>query len=139
MLKQVGALPFRCSKDGGVEVLLVTSRDTGRWIIPKGWPSKRLKDHAAAAREAREEAGVVGKIRPKPVGDYVYLKRRADSSRLVDVAVFLLAVRKERKRWPECKQRKRGWFPADAAARMVQEPRLRVLIESIARHGLRAI
>ncbi|MGB7917572.1 MAG: NUDIX domain-containing protein, partial [Rhodomicrobium sp.] len=60
--RQVAALPLRLAKNGAIEILLVTSRDTGRWIIPKGWTSKRIKDCKAAAREAREEAGVKGKI-----------------------------------------------------------------------------
>ena len=63
--RQVAALPLRRSKKGALEILLVTSRTTGRWIIPKGWPSKRIKDHKAAAREARQEGGVKGKIKPK--------------------------------------------------------------------------
>src|SRR5689334_1664160 len=58
---QVGALPLRKSR-GGFEVLLISSRETGRWVIPKGWPSKRLSDPNAAAREAKQEAGVTGKI-----------------------------------------------------------------------------
>src|SRR3974390_952808 len=66
--RQVAALPLRRTKSGALEVLLVTSRGTGRWIIPKGWPSKRLRDRKAAAREAREEAGVKGKILPKARG-----------------------------------------------------------------------
>lgn len=132
MLKQVGALPYRRAEDGTLEVLLVTSRDTGRWIIPKGWPSKRLTDHAAAAREAREEAGVTGEIQTTPEGDYMYFKRSADSVRLVDVAVFLLAVRKERKRWREDKERRRAWFPAQTAAELVQEPALKTLIAKMA-------
>jgi 8-oxo-dGTP pyrophosphatase MutT (NUDIX family) len=63
--KQVAVLPVRRVKSGAFEILLVTSRSTGRWIIPKGWPSKRLKDHRAAAREAKDEAGVEGKIKRK--------------------------------------------------------------------------
>ena len=63
--KQVAALPVRRGEDGSLEVLLVTSRETGRWVIPKGWPSKRLSDREAAAREARQEAGVTGTIKNK--------------------------------------------------------------------------
>jgi hypothetical protein len=57
---QYGALPYREIKSG-VQILLVTSRNTRRWIIPKGWPQSGTPPHRAAAREAFEEAGVVGK------------------------------------------------------------------------------
>jgi 8-oxo-dGTP pyrophosphatase MutT (NUDIX family) len=66
---------LRRSKNSALEVLLITSRDTGRWIVPKGWPSKGLKDHKMAAREAEEEAGAVGDITSDPAGSFVYLKR----------------------------------------------------------------
>src|SRR5580658_9664578 len=69
---QIAALPSRRTAAGGVEVLLITSRETGRFIIPKGWPMKQLSDPDAAAREAYEEAGVVGKVKRKPIGDYFY-------------------------------------------------------------------
>ena len=71
---QVGALCVRRRRNGGYQVLLITSRDRGRWIIPKGWRTKRLKDHKAAAREAKEEAGVSGEVRQKPIGTYAYPK-----------------------------------------------------------------
>jgi 8-oxo-dGTP pyrophosphatase MutT (NUDIX family) len=66
--KQVAALPLRKKRDKTLEVLLVSSRDTGRWVIPKGWPSKRMSDSAAAAREAKQEAGVTGKISKRIYG-----------------------------------------------------------------------
>jgi 8-oxo-dGTP pyrophosphatase MutT (NUDIX family) len=128
-LKQVGALCISGTGEGCPRVLLVTSRDTGRWIIPKGWPAKRLKDHLAAAREAMEEAGVTGKIASKPLGTYRYV-RHEDGADL-DVAVFLLAVRRQKKRWPEAKERKRSWFSVESAARRVAEPELRKLIRKL--------
>ena len=72
---QIAAMPIRRVADGSAEILLVTSRTTQRWIVPKGWPIKGLKDHDAAAREAFEEAGVVGRISEKPAGRYTYWKR----------------------------------------------------------------
>src|SRR4051812_35680001 len=99
---QVGALCVRRQDDGSCQVLLVTSRDTGRWIIPKGWKAKRLKDHEAAAREAKEEAGVRGKVKSKPIGTYTYDK--AESTRSLRVAVYLMLVRREKNRWPEKSQ-----------------------------------
>ncbi|MBR2534711.1 MAG: NUDIX hydrolase [Hyphomicrobium sp.] len=131
MAKQVGAIPVRKGSDGQLEVLLVTSRDTGRWIIPKGWTSKRLTDSEAAAREARQEAGVSGKISSKPIGGYRYRKLEADGGRMVDVAVFLLTVKKEKSRWSEQDQRERAWFDVKAAARRVREARLADLIRSL--------
>ena len=86
--RQVAALPLRQAKDGTLEILLVTSRDTGRWIIPKGWPSKRLKDCKVAAREARQEAGVKGKIRREATGSYWYVKRELDGEDPIEVRVF---------------------------------------------------
>ena len=72
---QYAALPYRRKGKSAPEVLLVTSRETGRWIIPKGWPLKGKAPHKAAAREAREEAGVVGKINRRSVGSFSYEKR----------------------------------------------------------------
>jgi hypothetical protein len=65
---QYAALPYRISSAFGTEVLLVTSRETKRWIIPKGWPKKRKDPWESGAREAAEEAGVIGKIGREPIG-----------------------------------------------------------------------
>ena len=70
-LPQVAALPVRRKGDGDIEVLLITSRKTNRWIIPKGWPMKGKKRHEAAAQEALEEAGISGHVHKKPLGSYV--------------------------------------------------------------------
>jgi len=131
--RQVAALPLRRSKNGALEVLLITSRDTGRWIVPKGWPSKGLKDHKMAAREAEEEAGVVGEITPDPAGTFVYLKRLTAASAAsieVEVTLFVLRVRREMNRWREKKARTRSWFPLEEAARRVQEPELQAHIKN---------
>ena len=128
---QVGALCVRRRGNGTCQVLLITSRDTGRWIIPKGWRAKRLKDHEAAAREAEEEAGVSGKMRPKPIGNYLYLKTDNTGARSVKVAVFLLLVRRESDNWPEQDQRRRAWFDVHQAANEVGEPELRTLIKGV--------
>ena len=69
---QFAALPWRRNADGEVEVLMITSRDTRRWVIPKGWPIKGIKSPKSAAQEAFEEAGVIGKVRKSPVGAYAY-------------------------------------------------------------------
>lgn len=129
--KQVAALPVRKGEDGLLEVLLVTSRETGRWVIPKGWPSKRLSDRDAAAREARQEAGVIGSMKSRPIGTYRYRKVQPDGTRLLDVTVYLLKVEREKRSWPEKDQRQRSWFKAEAAARRVREPSLQKLIRAL--------
>jgi 8-oxo-dGTP pyrophosphatase MutT (NUDIX family) len=126
--RQVAALPLRLAKNGSIEILLVTSRDTGRWIIPKGWTSGRIKDCKAAAREAREEAGVKGKILREAIGTYRYMKRELGNGVLVEVRVFLLKVSKRCKRWPEKRERRRAWFDIEDAASRVSDPGLSILI-----------
>lgn len=132
LLKQVGALPLRKAPSNTIEVLLVSSRDTGRWVIPKGWPSKRMADSAAAAREAKQEAGVTGKIAKKPVGTYRYRKIEKENIRLIEVDVYVLWVKKEKKQWKEKAERNRVWFDAQTASRKVREPNLRALISALA-------
>src|ERR1700681_325260 len=103
---QYAALPYRRRGDSRTEVLLVTSRETGRWIIPKGWPIKRKAPHAAAAREAREEAGVVGKIGRRSIGWFSYEKRLKRGITIVcKVHVFALKVKRRQESWPEKGQR----------------------------------
>jgi 8-oxo-dGTP pyrophosphatase MutT (NUDIX family) len=129
---QVGALCVRRRDNGGYQVLLITSRDRGRWIIPKGWRAKRLKDHEAAAREAQEEAGVSGMVKTKPIGNYAYRKISDAGARSLRVVVFLLHVRRQRNDWKERGQRRRAWFDLRAAIKQVEEPALRTLIKGVA-------
>jgi 8-oxo-dGTP pyrophosphatase MutT (NUDIX family) len=124
---QYAALPYRT--EPAVEVLLVTSRDTGRWVLPKGWPMKRKAPHEAAAREAIEEAGVTGPVEADPLGSYRYDKRLANGAAIrCRVQVFPLRVEVERTRWREKHQRVRRWFPVQEAAGLVAEPELRALL-----------
>lgn len=129
--RQVAALPLRLAKNGSIEILLVTSRDTGRWIIPKGWTSKRLKDCKAAAREARQEAGVKGKILREAIGTYRYIKRELGNGALVEVRVFLLKVSKRCKRWPEKRERRQAWFDIEDATSRVSDPELSIIISML--------
>lgn len=130
--QQYAALPWRRGKDG-IEILLITSRETRRWVIPKGWPMITLAAHDAAAQEAWEEAGVRGEIGPDPIGVFRYRKRmKSGPPQRCRVDVFPLAVASEAKDWPEKRQRQRRWVPALEAARMVEEPGLRLLIEGFA-------
>ncbi len=127
--EQVGALCVRRGDDGELRVLLVTSRETCRWIIPKGWVGKRLAAGKAAAREAFEEAGVIGRLHEDPVGRFAYIKRRRDGERkLLKVSVYLMFVQEELQDWPEKDQRQRAWLGLDVAAQRVLEPDLRSLI-----------
>ncbi len=121
---QIAALPVRLREGGALEVLLVTSRETRRWIIPKGWPMADLDDHEAAGVEAREEAGVKGKLLAVPVGRYAYWQRGRLETRFLQVDVFLLRVDKILKSWKEKDQRERRWFGVAQAADLVQEPDL---------------
>lgn len=119
---QFAAIPFRIGPDG-VRVLLLTSRGTRRWIIPKGWPIRGLKPREVAAREAFEEAGLVGTIVGKrPIGSYHYSKRMSDERpMLCYVRVFLLSVDHQADEWPEKTQREYCWVEPLQAAEMVQE------------------
>lgn len=114
-----------------MQVLLVTSRESGRWVIPKGNFGNHVSPHAAAAAEAEEEAGVRGAVCPTPLGTYRYRKRKGSGASLMaDVEVFPLSVSEELPDWKEKKQRKRQWFPLAEAANAVEEPDLRDLIRS---------
>jgi 8-oxo-dGTP pyrophosphatase MutT (NUDIX family) len=126
---QYAALPWRRSISGAVEVLLVSSRETKRWVIPKGWPIKKLDPAASAAREAFEEAGVVGVIDGDPVGVFHYSKRLSDGVELFcRVLVFPMVVALRLDEWPEKGQRALQWFSLVGAADAVDEPELKALI-----------
>ena len=129
--QQIAALPYRFGDQGAVEVLLVTSRDTGRWIIPQGWPMKHKKPHKAAAQEAVEEAGVKGSVGNTPIGQYLYWKRRTRDFVLCQVNVYPLQVLKHLKTWPERGQRELRWFTPEEAALHIEEPELAELIRDL--------
>lgn len=126
---QVAALCYR-KTETGKEVLLVTTRGTGRWMLPKGWPMKAKSDAEAAEIEAWEEAGVrSAKVGRKPVGDFGYLKVHDDGSADPCVAeVYPIKVDKVKDAYPEAGQRKRKWVPLKKAAKMVEEDSLRELL-----------
>ena len=129
---QYAALPYRRRDGGAIEVMLVTSRETRRWIIPKGWPIAGAKPHASAAREALEEAGVVGRADADTIGTYRYTKRLKNGAEArCKVAVFPLEVKAQRKRWREKGERKARWFDLAKAVRVVQEPGLRRLLRKL--------
>jgi 8-oxo-dGTP pyrophosphatase MutT (NUDIX family) len=126
---QYAALPFRFER-GSVQIMLITSRETGRWVIPKGWPMPGKKPHQVASAEAHQEAGIKGVISKKPIGAYPYSKRLADGSeRLCLVTVFPLRVTLEATKWREMHERRRVWFDKDGAAALVEEGGLAQIID----------
>lgn len=135
-------MPYRTdgsSVDAAVSVLLVTSRETKRWVIPKGNSVSGLSQHASAALEAEEEAGVRGLVCPVPLGTYRYRKRRrSGASLLIDVDVFPLSVTEELADWKEQDQRERRWFTLPEAATKVDESDLRELMRSFNPREFRA-
>lgn len=129
---QAAALPWR-EGEHGIEVMLVTSRETGRWVLPKGWPENDERLSEAAAREAAEEAGLAGAVAGREIGRFYYGKELSSGLRMrCEVRVFPMRVERVADKWPERKKRLRGWFsPAEAASR-VREPDLGELIASFA-------
>lgn len=137
-IRQVAAVPVRAAADG-VEVMLVTSNATRRFIVPKGWPMKGKSARQAAREEVLEEAGVTGAVLRKALGEYSYWKRLSERFVKVDVKVYLLEVEEVLgDAWREAGKRQRAWLtPADAAA-LIDEPELASLVSSISRDTLEA-
>ena len=131
--RQYAALPVRMGADGEPEVLLVTSRGTQRWIIPKGWPMRRRTPGEAAAREAYEEAGLEGEIETdRPIGRYHYDKRLNNGDIIrIEVSIFLLRVARQLASWPEQAERRTRWFSPQEAADTVAEPELANLLRRV--------
>ena len=133
MLNQYAALPYRVNEAGEPEILLITSRERGRWVIPKGNPIPSMMNYETAAREAFEEAGVEGGIATESIGDYRYMKRRRSGLEVpAVVTVYPMLVSRQAKRWPERGQRQLRWFPPAEAAEAVEEPELKTIIASFA-------
>lgn len=129
--RQVAALPWR-EGGQGTEVLLISSRETKRWVIPKGWPIPSLSPPDSALREAFEEAGVGGQIARKPAGHFGYMKRMKDGTEVsCSVEVFPLEVMVQHREWPEQGQRDARWFKRDEAAAAVDEPGLAAIIRKL--------
>lgn len=129
--QQFGALCYRQIEGGGpsdIEVLLITSRETGRWVIPKGWPMGSKKSHAVAEREAFEEAGVKGKADKESFGSYMYDKVMPGGMKVpCEVKVYLLRVQEMLENYPEKGTRRLEWVSCEEAAERVREPQLKRL------------
>ena len=125
---QYAALPYRFAGDV-LEILLITTRRTKRWIVPKGWPIEGLTPSASAAREALEEAGISGEIQTTSIGRFHYTKEfRQRDAVPCRVDVFALKVTRQRKDWDEKDSRELKWVSVTEAAQLVEEPELRKLI-----------
>ncbi|MCS6624777.1 NUDIX hydrolase [Roseibacterium beibuensis] len=126
--RQVAALPWRRGAEG-LRIMLITSRETRRWVTPKGGRMSGKTDAEAAAQEALEEAGIEGVVSDRLLGSFRYLKvlkRRA--ARWCTVDLYSLEVTVEHPDWQERKERERVWVSREEAAGMVDEPDLRALI-----------
>ncbi|MEA3052738.1 MAG: two-component system, OmpR family, phosphate regulon sensor histidine kinase PhoR [Sphingomonadales bacterium] len=132
MLTQYGVIPVRPGAEGGLEVLLITSRETRRWVVPRGNPIPGKSPAESAAQEAFEEAGIVGTVDPDPVGRYFYRKRRRTGALLpAEVQLFRMRVDEERDDWPERGERERRWFAPQEAAAAVAESELAEMIRAL--------
>jgi len=130
---QYAALPWR-RKNGALEFLLITTRTTKRWIVPKGWPELGQSPSASAAREALEEAGVVGEVATKPLGTFQYTKRRKTGEALpVQVTVFALKVVQQRRSYPEKQVRQTRWCTPEEALTRISESGLKRLCTKFAK------
>ena len=128
--KQYAALPFIVTA-GRTEVLLITSRESHRWIIPKGWPKKSLAAHKLAALEAFEEAGIAGHVSKLPIGRFKYIKIHGNNSKSkCDVEVFGLEVDRQYLEWPEKGEREYRWMSVKKASGLVKEKELKKLLRS---------
>ena len=129
--QQYAALPWR--QANGIEILLITSRETRRWVIPKGWPMPGLAATQCAAQEAYEEAGVRGQMTAEAIGHYHYNKRiRGRAKKRFRVEVFAMEVTEVLDLWPEAHERTRQWLSPLKAAAHVNEPALAALIRAFA-------
>jgi len=133
---QFAALCYREQK-GKVQVCLVTSRGTGRWILPKGWPVDNHTPAEAAATEAYEEAGLLGTAIPVCIGVFSYIKPLDETLTPCLAMVYPLQVKRSLSDWPERAERTRRWFSRKKAAARVAEPELRRIIEEFDPRSLR--
>ncbi len=131
---QYAALPYRFTPAANLEILVVTTRQSRRWIIPKGWPIKGLKPPKSAAREAFEEAGIRGKVGSKSVGVFAYDKLIDGDGIWVrcEVRVFPLLVKRQSQVWPEAEQRRVQWVEPSRAVALIKEPELRTIVAAFA-------
>ncbi|PJK11470.1 NUDIX hydrolase [Lysobacteraceae bacterium NML120232] len=128
---QVAALCLRVC-EGRREVLLITSKRQGRWILPKGWPMAGSDLPGSAQQEAWEEAGARGRVRAEPLGRYHYASVLVeDFTQPVEVVVFMMEDVELADGYPEASIRERRWWPLAEAAAEVEEPELAAILRSL--------
>ncbi len=125
--KQSGVIPYRV-QNGKIEILLITSRDRQKWVIPKGGISNGMTPPASAAKEAWEEAGIIGRVDVKKLGTYKYRKR----GKIYQVQIYLMPVEMVCEEYPEAGQRQRQWLDFNKAIMLVKQASLqRIIIKGI--------
>ena len=124
--QQAGAIPWRWGSSG-IEVLLITSSQGSRWIVPKGWIEEGCTSKETARQETYEEAGVEGILSVAPIGSLDF--KRGD--RVLRVELFTLEVTDVYAHWPEDYRRQRVWLDPREAALTASEPGLARLIRTL--------
>ncbi len=132
VLKQSGVVPYRIH-NGTTEVLLITSRNSQNWVVPKGGIINKMTPHDSAAKEAWEEAGVIGKVDPNKFGSYKYRK----NGRIYRVQMYSLPVEAVSHKYPEAGQRIRQWVDINEAVRQVKQPSLKRILKQFVKRKLR--
>jgi 8-oxo-dGTP pyrophosphatase MutT (NUDIX family) len=127
LVQQSGVIPYRI-RDRQIEVMLITSSTGKRWVIPKGLIEPDMTSEDSAAKEAWEEAGLLGKVFPDSIGTYEYNK---SSYTYCQVEVFLLQVQTVLENWPEASKRKRQWISIPKAIKRVDEPELKLILADL--------
>jgi 8-oxo-dGTP pyrophosphatase MutT (NUDIX family) len=129
VLKQSGVVPYRVN-NGTIEVLLITTRSQQDWVIPKGGVAGKMSPHDSAAKEAWEEAGVIGEVNPNEFGSYKYRK----NGKIYSVKMYSLPVQMECDRFPEAGKRVKQWVKADEAVKHVKKPSLRRILKQFVKY-----
>jgi 8-oxo-dGTP pyrophosphatase MutT (NUDIX family) len=130
--RQYGVIALRVVRGDQIEVLLLTSRGTGRWVIPKGWRMRDRTPAETALREAYEEAGIKGLLwSARPVGSYRYVKNDERFTGEILVRVFVMVVQEQKKNWPEREERRTRWVTLRRAASLVAERDLAKLLRTM--------
>ena len=138
-VQQIAALPFVCGPEEPL-VLLITSRERKRWIVPKGWPVGKLAPSEAAAKEAEEEAGLIGQVALDPLGFFHYEKRMSQGYAVpCRVSVYPLLVTEQRADWKERGERSLLWVPLSEAIGKVDDIGLAKLLKKLKKSECRAL
>lgn len=128
IFQQVAALPYTIIQDE-IWICLITSRETGRWVLPKGWPKPEKQNHLMAKIEAEEEAGLIGSISQQCLAAYHYKKKLHIFAAITcRVEVYPFAVSAQNLRWPEDHQREILWTPLENAITLIEEDELTAIL-----------